>query len=74
MQKEFSFQVSPETAASAEALRHYVSREKGISLGEIKHIEILKRSIDARQKKVKVNLKVQVFVNEDHHAAKDQPT
>ena len=64
MQKEFSFQVSPETASSAEALRHYVSREKGISLGEIKHIEILKRSIDARQKKVKVNLKVQVFINE----------
>ena len=65
MQKEFSFQVSPETAASAEGLRHFVSREKGISLGEIKHIEILKRSIDARQKKVKVNLKVQVFVNEN---------
>src|SRR5690606_10539680 len=30
-----------------------------------KHIQILKRSIDARQKSIKINLKVLVFVNED---------
>lgn len=65
MQQEFSFQVAPETAANAEALKHHLSREKGFPLSEIRHVEILKRSIDARQKNVKVNLKVQVYLQED---------
>ncbi|MEX2349814.1 MAG: NAD(P)/FAD-dependent oxidoreductase, partial [Flavobacteriaceae bacterium] len=65
MQKEFSFQVSPKVAAVPAALQHYVSQHSGISLQEISHVEILKRSIDARQKTIKVNLKVLVFVNED---------
>lgn len=67
MQREITFQVTPETAGNPEALKTFVSRHSGISSAEIRHIEILKRSIDARQKKVKINLKVQVFVNEDFH-------
>ncbi len=65
MQKEFSIQVPPEVAANTLALHHHVSKHSGISFNEIKHIEILKRSIDARQKTIKINLKVLVFVNED---------
>tara|TARA_R110000850_G_scaffold277142_1_gene423504 strand:- start:13262 stop:14818 length:1557 start_codon:yes stop_codon:yes gene_type:complete len=65
MQKEFSFQVAPEVAAVPTALQHYVSKQVGIPLEEIRHVEILKRSIDARQKNIKVNLKVLVFVHED---------
>lgn len=65
MQKEFSFLVAPEVAAVPAALQHYVSKHSGIPLQEIKHVEILKRSIDARQKNIKVNLKVLVFIHED---------
>ncbi len=65
VQRELSFQVSPEIAANAEAIKHFVSRREGWSLNEITHVEILKRSIDARQKNVKVNLKVQVYLQED---------
>ncbi|WP_029033923.1 NAD(P)/FAD-dependent oxidoreductase [Salinimicrobium terrae] len=65
MQQEFSFQVSPETAGNADALKHHLSREKGLPFSEIRHVEVLKRSIDARQKKIKVNLKVQVYLQED---------
>jgi len=65
VQREFSIQVPPETAGNAAALKHYLAREKGFSISEIRHVEILKRSIDARQKKVKINLKVLVFVQED---------
>ena len=64
MQQEFSLQVSPETAGNEEALKYHLSRENGLPLSEMRHVEVLKRSIDARQKKVKVNLKVKVFVNE----------
>jgi uncharacterized FAD-dependent dehydrogenase len=65
MQKEFQIRVSPEVAADGDLLNRAVSRKGGFSLQEIRHVEILKRSIDARQKAIKFNLKVKVFVNED---------
>ncbi|MFD2517196.1 NAD(P)/FAD-dependent oxidoreductase [Salinimicrobium flavum] len=67
MQRELSIQVTPETAVNAEALKYFISREEGIPLAEIRHIEVLKRSIDARQKKVKINLKLEIYINEDFH-------
>ena len=33
---------------------------------EIKDLIILKKSIDARQKHVKINLKIDVYINEEH--------
>ncbi len=64
MQQELHIQVSPETAQNEEQLKSYVTKQMGVSKNEISHIEILKRSIDARQKSVKINLKVNVFLNE----------
>ena len=64
MQHEYNIQVPPETAGNQEALKHFVSKHAEISLDEISHIKILKRSIDARQKAIKVNLRVLVFVQE----------
>jgi len=65
VQYEFSIQVSPEIAADPDRLKSQVARKNGISISEIKHIQILKRSIDARQKAIKINLKVKVYVQED---------
>lgn len=65
MQKELQLRVLPEIAGQPERLLQFISKQEGISEDEIKHIEIVKRSIDARQKQVIVNLKVQVYVNED---------
>lgn len=62
---EFTIQVSPEIAAKPEKLKKHIARKNGIPFDEITHVKPLKRSIDARQKAVKVNLKVKVFVNED---------
>lgn len=36
-------------------------------MADIRHVEVLKRSIDARQRIIKVNLTVRVYVNEDFH-------
>ncbi|WP_424492571.1 NAD(P)/FAD-dependent oxidoreductase [Salinimicrobium sp. GXAS 041] len=65
MQYEYNLQVSPEIAGNALALKHFVAQHSGISVEEISHVEILKRSIDARQKAIKVNLRLLVFVLED---------
>ena len=64
MQKEFQIRVNPETAENKDLLNSFIAKEYNIPLSEIKHIEILKRSIDARQKSIKINLKVSVFINE----------
>lgn len=64
MQKELQLRVIPEVAGEADKLRAYISKTSGINTSEITHVEILKRSIDARQKQVKVNLKVRVYIGE----------
>ena len=61
MPQELLLQVLPEVAASADLLTSYVAQHIKNSVSDIQHITILKRSIDARQRIVKINLKVQVF-------------
>ena len=61
MKYHYQLRVSPETAVKKNLLFKEVSKHSGISVSEITHVEILKRSIDARQKEVKVNLQVDVY-------------
>jgi len=65
MQKEFQFQVKPHVAQDQERLRLFVARNNNLDVSDITHIEIVKRSIDARQKNVKINLKVRAFIKEE---------
>ena len=65
MKKEIQIRVFPEIAGQPQQLKIYLSKEIGIPEGEIRHIEILRRSIDARQKQIYVNLKVRIYIHED---------
>lgn len=65
MKNQYQLRLSPEAAAKKDLLWKEVSQQSGISLSQISHVEVLKRSIDARQKEVKVNVKVEVFVAEE---------
>lgn len=67
MQKILQIQVSPETAQNEELLKQYVAKNYGYPADEISYIDILKRSIDARQKAIKINLKVNVYSKEVFH-------
>ena len=64
MINEYQFRLLPEFAATEESIRRYVAREKGMDARTIKAVRILKRSIDARQRTVYVNLTLRVYVNE----------
>jgi len=64
MQKELQIQVTPETAHSQELLTNHVASHIRLDKKEINQVEILKRSIDARQKNVKINLTLRVYINE----------
>ena len=61
MPREFLSQVSPEIANNTDLLKVFVSNFFKVSVAEIQHIVILKRSIDARQKVVKFNIKASVY-------------
>ena len=62
MPQELLFQVSPEIATNELLLKQHVSKLIVVDAKEIQHISILKRSIDARQKAVKFNLKVAIYL------------
>ncbi len=65
MKYQYQLRISPKAAATKELLWKEVSGHSGIPVSDISHIEVLKRSIDARQIAVKINLKVDVYVNEE---------
>lgn len=65
MIKEFQLRVLPEEAANEQALKQVVVREGGIRADEVRAIRILKRSVDARQRTILINLKLRVFINEE---------
>jgi len=62
MPRELLLQVTPEIAANESLLKDYLSKQIKVSPQEIQHITILKRSIDARQKAIKINLKVIIYL------------
>ncbi|WP_026714596.1 NAD(P)/FAD-dependent oxidoreductase [Flavobacterium daejeonense] len=62
MPKELLLQVSPEIAANESLLRDYLSKQIKVAVSEIQYVVILKRSIDARQKAIKINLKVLIYL------------
>ncbi|WP_304216958.1 NAD(P)/FAD-dependent oxidoreductase [Phocaeicola plebeius] len=61
---EYQLRILPEQAASEQSLKQYIGREKGLDIRTINAIRILRRSIDARQRTIYVNLTIRVFVNE----------
>ena len=64
MIQELQLRILPEQAASEQSIKLYVAREKGIDARTIKAIRTLKRSIDARQRTIYVNLTVRIYINE----------
>ncbi len=64
MIKEMQVRVVPQVAYSEQNIAEYVSREAGIDRRTIKHVRVLKKSIDARQRQVMVNLTLRLYINE----------
>ena len=64
MIQEYQIRVLPEQAANEQNIKLFISKDKGIDARTIKAIRILKRSIDARQRTIFVNLKVRIYINE----------
>ena len=64
MIQEYQIRILPEQAASEEGIKRYLAKEKGLDVRTLNQVRVLKRSIDARQRTIFVNLKVRAYVNE----------
>lgn len=64
MIQEYQIRVLPRDAHSEEAIGQYLVREKGLSQHDLTNVRVLRRSIDARQRTVYVNLTVRAYINE----------
>ena len=64
MTQEYQIRVQPHIAANEQALRSYLADEYGFDVRTVTAVRILRRSIDARQRTIFVNLKVRVYINE----------
>ena len=64
MIQELQIRILPEQAANEQSIKQYVAREKGWDVRTIQAVRTLKRSIDARQRTIFVNLTVRIYINE----------
>lgn len=65
MIKTLQLRLTPDVAASSERLKKYVAGELACDVRTLKAVRVRRRSIDARQRQVLVNLSVEAFVNEE---------
>ena len=64
MIQELQLRVHPRTASSQSEIIRHLEKYNDIPAKDIQGIRVLKRSIDARQRQVVVNLKLRVYINE----------
>lgn len=65
MIQEYQIRVLPQIATSESGIKEFLETDKGLDARSINHVKVLKRSIDARQRTIYVNLKVRVYINEE---------
>ncbi|MEY2922070.1 MAG: hypothetical protein RL108_692 [Bacteroidota bacterium] len=67
MPREIQTQVAPEIAANESLLKDHVAKLFHVANKEIQKVVVEKRSIDARQKAIKINIKASVFFKEEEY-------
>ena len=65
MINEYQIRIQPQQAANEQTLKQYIAHLKGFDIRTINAVRILRRSIDARQRTIYLNLTVRVFINEE---------
>ena len=64
MIQEIQVRVLPVVASSEQNIKRFVAEDRGIDVRTINAVRVLKRSIDARQRKIFINLTVRLYINE----------
>jgi len=64
MQKDIDLRITPEQAADMDILKQLFAEHNKIPADEITSVWILRRSIDARQRNIYVNIRIRGYINE----------
>jgi len=64
MQQDIDLRISPKEASEIHTIKLIAAKKLSVNPKEITSIRILKRSIDARQRNIYINLKIRVYINE----------
>jgi uncharacterized FAD-dependent dehydrogenase len=67
MKKILSLRVTPSDAADRDLVKNLIGAESGTGADLVSGFNILKKSIDARSRKVYINLSIEAFINEPYH-------
>lgn len=70
MQKDIELRISPEEASDINTIQKIYSEKAGIPQKDVNSVRIIKRSIDARQRTIFINLTVRGYINEPEPEAK----
>jgi uncharacterized FAD-dependent dehydrogenase len=62
MPRQVNLTLDPESSANSDIIRKTAAKTANIDISEISYVRILRSSVDARQKNIKVNLSVEVFL------------
>ncbi|WP_409029005.1 NAD(P)/FAD-dependent oxidoreductase [Gracilimonas sediminicola] len=65
MQKELQIRVLPEVAGESHLLEEYLIDKEGLAPEDLRHVQVLRRSINARSRQAYYNLKVRMYINEE---------
>ena len=65
MTEDFQLRTDPRTAADTHRVMHALAAQQDIEPNRMKALRIIKRSIDARQRNVMVNLTVRCWLDEE---------
>ena len=66
MPKTITLQLPPKQSADAEIYTALAARQLGIRRSDVAMVRVVKRSIDARRSPIKVNLTLEVFIDNPH--------
>lgn len=65
MQRDIDLRLTPKQAASMDEIKRIYAKQAGVLLDSVHSISVLKRSIDARQRNIFVNLRVRGYIGEE---------
>ena len=64
MIKKVQIKLKPKDASDIKSITLCVSEEFNIRITDITYVDIIKRSVDARQRNVKINLTLEIYILE----------
>lgn len=65
MNRDLDLRVDPRTAAEPDELRRAAAKALGVDAADLRAVEVLRRSIDARSRRVRIQLRVRAWIGED---------